>query len=353
LTLKLDKANISTSSFYPHFYAELIYVDILNMITTAKPTPSRIEHFPISFFSVVMGLAGLTIATHKFEASSELTHSMSHVLFYIAAGLWGLIALRYAYKAIRFPSSVVEEWRHPVRLSFFPSSTIGLILLSIAAAPISEKLAYVLWILGAGGHLLMTLAVISSWLQQEHFEIHHSSPAWFIPVVGNILVPIVGVKFAHIDVSWFFFSIGILFWAVLLTIIFNRLIFHTPLPGKLVPTLAILLAPPSVGFLAWYKLVGQVDAFAHILYGSAIFFFLLLLAQLPRFSRQNFALSWWAYTFPLAAFNVSTFVMAEVSGNLMYTWLGKGLYGALVLLIIGITARTLIAIYKNEICVAE
>lgn len=48
-------------------------------------------------------------------------------------------------------------------------------------------------------------------------------PAWFIPVVGNIIVPLAGVRFAPAEVSWFFFSIGLVFWIVLLAIVMYRL----------------------------------------------------------------------------------------------------------------------------------
>ncbi len=314
---------------------------------------SRLEHLPVSLFAITMGLAGLTIATHKIESLQGIHNNISIALLGITAIVWLMVSLLYGAKFLFYPHAVIAEWRHPVRLSFFPASTIGLILLSIAAAPNDAAYACMLWWMGASGHLLMTLTVMGRWINQECFEIHHSNPAWFIPVVGNILVPIVGVEFAPVDVSWFFFAIGLVFWLVLLTIIFNRIIFHSPMPGKLMPTLAILLAPPSVGFLAWFKLVGQVDAFAHILYGVAAFFFLLLIMQVPKLSRLGFALSWWAYTFPVAAFTVATMVMGQVSHNQVYVGFGQGLY-VLLLVVIGlVTVRTGIAIWKNEICIPE
>ena len=41
---------------------------------------------------------------------------------------------------------------------------------------------------------------------------------WFIPVVGNIIVPIAGVDDAPAEVSWFFFSFGLIFWIALFTL---------------------------------------------------------------------------------------------------------------------------------------
>jgi tellurite resistance protein len=45
-------------------------------------------------------------------------------------------------------------------------------------------------------------------------------------------------------------------WLVLFTIIMNRIIFHNPLPQKLLPTLIILIAPPAVAMLSLASLHG-------------------------------------------------------------------------------------------------
>jgi hypothetical protein len=45
-----------------------------------------------------------------------------------------------------------------------------------------------------------------------------------------------------------------------LPLLFNRLIFnHELLPGRLAPTLALLVASPAVLCLAWLQLTGRVD----------------------------------------------------------------------------------------------
>jgi tellurite resistance protein TehA-like permease len=66
--------------------------------------------------------------------------------------------------------------------------------------------------------------------------------------------------------------------------------------------LFILIAPPALIFSAYYSLNGgQLDAFAHGLFFAGLFFTILVLL-LPRlFLGLPFAVSWWAYTFPLDA----------------------------------------------------
>ncbi|MGE5517860.1 MAG: SLAC1 anion channel family protein [Bacteroidota bacterium] len=323
------------------------------MTAVTESNTNRLRDFPVSFFATTMGLSGLAIATHKIEASLGDGSLWSQGLLGVTAFVFLLLAFIYGHKVLTHGDAVAAEWAHPVRISFFPTISISLLLLSVAALPTSVAFSQVLWFAGAALHLLMTMLVMTSWINHSRYEVVHTNPAWFIPVVGNIIAPIAGIRHAPADISWFFFAIGILFWLVLLTIVMYRLIFHTPLPGKLVPTMFILLAPPSVGFIAWVNLAGGVDAFARLLYFAAAFFFLLMIPQLGKFARQSFAMSWWAYSFPLAAFTIATVLMGERTGTVFYMWAGRCLFVLLALVIAGLAVRTIVAVLRRQICLPE
>jgi tellurite resistance protein len=265
----------------------------------------------------------------------------------VTGGVFLLIALVYLAKLLRHPDAVRQELHHPVKLSFFPTVSISLVLLSICTLHSLPALSEALWIAGSVAHLLFTLYVLGAWINHKHFQIQHMNPAWFIPVVGNILVPIAGVPLGYTESSWFFFSIGLVFWVVL------RVIFHNPLPAKLVPTFFILIAPPAVGFLAYLKLGGGLDAFARVLYYTALFLTLLLFTQYRKFTRLQFFLSWWAYSFPLAAITVATLAMFEQTGDGRFQALGLGLLALLAAVIVLLLVRTAIAMGRGEICVEE
>ena len=319
----------------------------------AESQPSRLQHFPVSWFAMVMGLSGLTIALHRAETVFNLAiqPSLASLVFTITVFL--ALAGLYLLKAVRYPQQVKGEFNHPVKLNFAPTMSIGLILISIALLPHSKTLSLAVWTLGVALHLVFTLYVLATWIHHTHFEINHMNPAWFIPIVGNILVPIAGVPHGFTEVSWFFFSIGLVFWLVLLAIIFNRMFFHNPLPGKLLPTLFILIAPPGVGFVSWMQLNGELDAFARILYYSALFLTLMLFTQAPRFLKLPFFLSWWAYSFPMAAITIATLGMYQLLGSPFFKWLGAALLVVLIVLIIGLLVRTAVAVSRREICVEE
>ena len=142
-------------------------------------------------------------------------------------------------------------------------------------------------------------------------------------------------------------------WLVLMTIVLYRLFFHDPLPARLAPTLFILIAPPAVGFLSYVSLIDGVDAFARILYFSALFLTLLLASNALRFFRLPFFISAWAYSFPLAAMTIATFEMSVRSGAGFYGGLAGGLLALLTLLLALLVVKTIGAALQHRICVPE
>jgi tellurite resistance protein len=314
---------------------------------------SRLQHFPVAWFAMIMGLTGLALAWHKAEGILNLSIAPSPWLLMLATTLFVVLAAVYSAKVIKFKTAASKEWAHPIKMNFVPAVSISLILLSIAWLPVSAPYSKLLWTAGVVLHLILTLYVMTQWMHHSKFEIVHLNPAWFIPVVGNILVPIAGVQHAPIEVSWFFFSIGIIFWPVLLTIIMYRVIFHTSMPERLMPTLFILIAPPAVGFISYLKLTGEVDAFAQVLYHSALFFTLLLFTQVRRFVSLKFFLSWWAYSFPLTAITIGSFLMYEQSSNILFLRIAGVLLGIASVVIVSLLGRTLLAAKRKEICLEE
>ena len=314
---------------------------------------SRLAHLPVSFFSTVMGMTGLAIAWQKAHLSLGASPIIWQSLAVLSSVLFISLLMIYGLKIFRFPADVLNEWKHPVRVNFFPTISISLLLLGIVWLEAIPSLSFGLWIAGSAIHLIFTFATLSSWMYHTHYDIKHANPGWFIPVVGNLFIPICGARFASPEIGWFFFSVGLVFWIVLMTIVFYRIIFHDPIPPRLLPTLFILIAPPSVGFVAYASLVPELDAFARILYYSALFLTLLLGGNVMRFIRGGFFISSWAYSFPLAAMTIATFVMAKRSGLDFFLWLGGVLLGIVSLVVVVLIRKTFSAVGRRAICVPE
>lgn len=320
----------------------------------APATHSWLEHFPVPFFAVTMGLAGLTLALHGTEVSLGLAHGISQAMFWVTLAVFAAITAIYVAKALIHPRAVMAEWNHPVRLSFFPAISISLMLLGTAALQAAPALAPVLWVPGASLQFVLTLAVVSGWISARAFQTGALNPGWFIPAVGNVIAPIGGAQLGFVEVSWYFMAVGLLFWIVLLTLVMNRLMFHDPMPGRLQPSLVILIAPPAVAFTAWVQMHGgQIDDVARFLLNAAYFFTLLVALQLPRILKLPFVVSFWALGFPFAAVTIASLLFARQTGSVAHQWIGLALLAVLIAITVGLTLRTLRGILRHEIFVPE
>lgn len=315
---------------------------------------SRLAQFPVSFFAMVMGLAGLAIAWEKAASMLDVQLSLVPWLIGLSVLVFVLLFGVYAAKLAFHPGAVLAELRHPVRLSFMPTISISLLLLSIALLHTAPPVvSLTLWATGATVQLGFTLYIVSVWMHHQHFQIHHMNPSWFIPAVGNVLVPIAGVPLGFVEISWFFFSIGVLLWSVLMTIVFYRVLFHQSIDARLMPTLFILIAPPAVAFIAYLQLNGGLDVFAQALYFVGVFLTVLLFSQAQRFFQLDFFLSWWAYSFPLAAVSIASMRMFDQTGAAFYAYLGFALLTLLTGIVAMLSVSTANAVRERGICIPE
>lgn len=318
------------------------------------PAGQRLEYFPVTFFSLGMGMMGLTLALHAAETAYGSGGTVSRAVLALSVAMLATVGAFYAAKAVRYPAAVREEWDHPVKIAFFPAISISLLLLSAALLGEWPEVARLVWMIGAALQGVLALAVIGSWIGHRAFLTGHLTPAWFIPAVGNVIVPIAGARLGWTETSWLFFSGGLIFWVVLLTLVVNRLMFHDPMPGRMTPTLMILVAPPAVGFVAWLRLNGGVvDPLAHFLLSVGYVFAALVVTQAGKLRGLPFALSWWALSFPVAALTIASFTYAGVAGSQTHLVIGTALLAVLVLVIAMLIARTAAAIWRGEVCVPE
>ncbi len=335
----------------------------VNAATQAEDGTTRLRNFHITFFAVVLGMAGFALAVQRAggredEGLLPVLEGPATVLVALTIGLFVLVGLLYAAKAVRYPDALVGELRHPVKINFFPLVAKILLVLSVAFLDRQMQVSYYLWLIGTAGQFAASLIIISVWIRQTHFTIEHMSPAWFIPIVGSLIVPIAGVPHGFIETSWFFFAVGLVFWIVLFTVVLYRMFFHRPLPERLLPTLCILFAPPAIAFISYLRLEGLgpetgLDAFSRVLYHISLFLFILILLKVRILARIRFYLSWWAYSFPLAAKTLATIAMLQVTQSPFYRYLAffeLALLTAIIALLVVVTVR---AIRRAEICVEE
>src|SRR5690625_2911572 len=117
----------------------------------------RLQHFPLAFFSAVMGLAGLAMAFNQAHRVLALPAALGQAATAVAAIVFILLAGFYLVKLARYSSAVQLDLTHPVRMSFSATISVSLLLLAILTLALFPKLSFGLWLIGALLHLAITL----------------------------------------------------------------------------------------------------------------------------------------------------------------------------------------------------
>ncbi len=310
---------------------------------------NKISNFPIMFYAVVMGLGGLCVAYESLNKLLKLSQSVGFVLNAFTSLVFAFISFIYIIKIIKFPNEVRAELNHPIKINFFAAFAISLLLLAIVFKN-NASAHFGLFYTGLVAQTFMSFYVVASWINRN-LEIKHSNPAWFIPIVGNLLV--ITAAQGKDSYLWFYFSFALFFYIVLFSIIFYRILFCDQLPAKFMPTLFIFIAPPSVAFIDYIKLTGNFNEFSMFFLSLAIFFGLLVLFMYKNFLKLKFFLSWWAFTFPTAALCIALVKAYELTGHKGFLWGGLAAFIGLCALITSVAFYTIKSIKNNDICVAE
>ena len=314
---------------------------------------NRLKFFPIMMFAIIMGLTGLTIAYEKAHEMFGIPSIVGTSLLIFDAAILFLVMMFYIVKLIKYFGEVKKEFNHPVRINFFATISISFLLVSIALHPVNKDAAYYCFIIGTILQTYFTLRTISFWINQN-LKLDHSNPAWFIPIVGNVLVPVTGTGFVDVNLLMYYFSIGMFFWVVLTAILVNRIIFHHQLAVKFMPTLFIFIAPPAVAFIAYVKMNGmQFDMFASSLYNLALFFTFLLLFMYKNFLNLKFFISWWAFTFPLTAVTIASMLAFKLTHIIIYKYFAYIFLAVATIVILLVAFRTIQHMFIGEICIEE
>jgi len=261
-----------------------------------------LRHLGPQWFAIVMGWCGLALAWHRAEPIfGKAAGTLSGLAGGVALAAFAVLAVASLIRWRRFPDAVADDLRHPVRHAFFAAVPISLMLLGTLAVAlgVAHDLARVPWAVGLVLQFAATVWVLGRWPVGAS-SWPAKSPVLFIPIVGNVLVPLAGMPMGHPNLSWAFLGIGAFFWPVVVALLLARQS-HQPLPERLQPSWFILIAPPAVIGLALPAMgFGQGAVFAMI--GLAAFSFALALRVAPRLPKLPFGMPFWAMSFPLAAF---------------------------------------------------
>ncbi len=318
--------------------------------------PSPLQYLHPGWFALVMGLAGLALAWHRAEGTmGPAAAAVALVLALLAALVFGLLLAASLRRARRHPEALAEDLRHPVRHAFVAAPPVSLLLLATLGVALGGPATgwTVLWALGAVLQLLATVWVLARWWrgpQAGGLQWPAVTPVLFIPIVGNVLVPLAGVPLGLEALAAAQFGVGLLFWPVVLALLGARVAAAGPWPERLRPAAFIAIAPPAVVALSLLQF-GAPPLVAWALWGMAVFAALWAGTQARAIASQPFGVPHWAMSFPLAALAALTLRLAG-SGGAMALF-GVALLALATLLVAALTLATLRGLRDGSLLAPE
>jgi tellurite resistance protein len=300
-----------------------------------NPGAAPLKYLFPGWYAVVMGLAGLSLAWHRATPLMGDGAGLAALLLGgLAALVFAALAAATVLRGLRHPEAWAEDRRHPVRHTFIATLPIAVILLATVALTqgFNGPLVDGLWALGALAQLVVTAWVLGRWWKGNGaggLVWAGVTPALFIPVVGNVLVPLAGVPLGHLQWSAAQFGVGLMFWPLVLVLVVVRLAVSGAWAEQLRPASFIVIAPPAVVGLSALQF-GAPLLLVWGLWGMALFSLLWAGLQARALAALPFGLPHWGMSFPLAALAALTLRLAGTDGGAM------GAFGTLAMLLLAL-----------------
>ncbi|HSM22143.1 MAG TPA: C4-dicarboxylate ABC transporter [Rubrivivax sp.] len=293
---------------------------------------------------MVMGLAGLSLAWHRaVPLLGEMAGAVALLVGVLAAAVFAVLAVATVVRGQRYPEAWAEDRRHPVRHTFIAALPVAVLLLATVGVVVAgpQPLLRALWWAGSLAQLFVTWWVLARWWRpaaQGGLQWASVTPALFVAIVGNVLVPLAGVPLGQAEWSAAQFGLGLLFWPLVTAMVLVRMAVQGLWPERMLPTAFIFVAPPAVVGLSVLQF-GAPLLLAWVLWGMASFTLLWVGALAPRIVKLPFGLPHWAVSFPLAAITALTLRLAN-PGTAMAV-LGLALLALTSIVVLGLLAGTL------------
>ena len=322
-------------------------------VTPASPSFSIIVRtFAPGWPAALMGTGAFALATLRFSSDIPALAWMAGALHYFNLALFVLIAPLWIARWFIAREAALATLKHPVAASFYPTFAVALLVLAgqLRAFGGHEELALLVWWAGTVLTYLFAYAVLFAIFQGEQMTLDHVTPGIFIPPVALVVIPVAGAPLVAAQpevlrelalvLNGIGLGAGALMYFALLALAFHRFYLHRPLPAMMAPTVWINLAPLGVMVVSVLNLVAVMPfAGDKSPYVMAVFmlwgfgaFWLVIALMLTWAARRSaplpFSLTWWAFTFPLAAFTLGSQRLADVTGMsipLGFAWLAWAL----------------------------
>jgi tellurite resistance protein len=304
----------------------------------------------LTTLAIPLGLAGLAQVWSVASSALGAPFELGQAFWLIAAIAWIWTLAVHLHRGTRTDQPLSHQLTHfaqgplaailPIAAMLigaglhrtFPLAGTVLTLISIAAAA-----AFAAWIL-------------SFWMRGE-MPLESVHGGYFLPISAAGLVG--ALTAAETGLDWLAvgsFAVGIFFWLVISVFFFLRLALRPAVPAPLIPTLAIMIAPPAVAAAAWFRISGgQPNHLFEGLSAMTAFMVLIQIMLLPRYRALPFSLGFWSFTFPVAS--VAALGITWLHQLQPFAWqaITVAVLAAVTLLVVLIAAKSLLLLIATTL----
>jgi tellurite resistance protein len=306
-----------------------------------------VKGMSVAWFSFNIATSAIVLASYAIGNLERLSGliSLARALAVFNTATYILTAILYSIRVALDWRGFVSQLKHPATGPFMAVISIATMLLALDWSLVLGHAGVAAGFFYAGLILHTALFIAVMYYLERHpgIEVHYMNPGWYMPAVGNVLVPYVGMILSsmgiHIPRSFqaIYLGTGTVMWLALFSIWLYRSIFYHPPPARVMAINWVNIAPPAVIPLSYEALLGFTpkvyaemlriavkspvsplalklltsfyDMFYYTFWGAAgLLFALVIVVTIGYIARREveFAESWWAFTFPLAAYTIST-----------------------------------------------
>jgi tellurite resistance protein len=254
---------------------------------------------PPSLSSIALGIAGLAQAWRAVAPILGTPQAVPGALNVLAAACWLVLAGAYLAQG---PRVVLADLRDPALSPFVAVFALTAMLLAAALAKEAFAAGRVLVVVSLAVTVIIGGGLMGRWMTGG-IELDSVHPGYFLPAAVGGLIGANAAAQVHLHaLAEASFGIGAISWAVLGSVILNRLFTRPALPPGLVPTMAIEFGVSGVAGQAYFAVAGRTVSFvACTIGGYAVLMALAQVRLIPVYRRLPFTPGAWSFAFAYAA----------------------------------------------------
>lgn len=257
-----------------------------------------IKNLPLAITGLILAILSL----------GKIYTDFSSIFFIIGSILIFLILL----KLVLYFDTFKNELNNLVALSTFGTFSMALMLFSTYLKPLflplSENIAFGIWILGILIHLSILIIFTKNYVLKD-FNVKNVYASWWIVYIGITMAAITAPAFELSQYGFIFFSIGFILMIPTLILVSYRYYKFNEIDDQLKPFICIYTALLSILIVGYSNALAINGTFLSLIYIMACIFYIFAIYQVIKYliiERLEFFPSFSAFTFPFVISAIAT-----------------------------------------------